>query len=384
MNPAPRLRIAVLAGSFPKLSETFVLQQICCLLALGHDVRIFSFDRPYDTVSHPEVERFDLLSRTTYVKGPKNVKTRLQALWATISRRPAQSFDAIVCHFGPIGEYARGLRQMGLISGKLAVFFHAYDLTAWFKKHPQDYYAKLFEEADLLLPISQHWQRLLLSMGAPPSKLLVRHMGVDCESLRYQTRTLAPGEPLRLLSVARLIEKKGIGYALAALALAEKQLPGPFEYHVVGDGPLRSQLEKEAEALGLSGRVRFHGLLDSAKVQLLMQNMHGMLAPSVTAADGDMEGIPVALMEAMAQGMPVLSTRHSGIPELVRDGDTGWCVPERDAAALAAALVQWARDPAGWSDMTRRARDLVEAEFDAPTLARQLVDDLRRVVTPTQ
>jgi len=384
MNPAPRLRIALLAGAFPKLSETFVLQQIRCLLALGHDVRIFSFDRSNETVVHPDGERLGLLGRTTYVKGPKNVKTRLLALWAKLSRTRPQSFDAIVCHFGPIGEHGRGLRELGLIDGRLAVFFHAYDLTAWFKKHPRDYYAKLFEEADLLLPISQHWQSLLLSMGAPPSKLLVRHMGVDCEALRYSTRTLAPGEPLRLLSVARLIEKKGIGYALAALALAEKQLPAPLEYHVVGDGPLRSQLENEAEALGLSERVRFHGSLDNARVQLLMQSMHGFLAPSVTAADGDMEGIPVALMEAMAQGMPVISTRHSGIPELVRDGDTGWCVPERDAAALAAALVEWAKAPAGWAAMTRRARDLVEAEFDAPTLALQLVDDLRRVAAKTR
>jgi colanic acid/amylovoran biosynthesis glycosyltransferase len=379
MNPAPRLRIALLAGAFPKLSETFVLQQVCCLLAQGHDVRIFSFDRWHETVVHPEVERLGLLERTTYMKGPKNVRTRMRALWAKLSRTPAQRFDAIVCHFGPIGEYGRGLRELGLIDGKLAVFFHAYDLTVWFENHPPDYYAKLFEEADLLLPISQHWQGLLQRMGAPPGKLLVRHMGVDCESLRYSPRTLAPGEPLRLMSVARLIEKKGIGYALAALARAEKDLPGPFEYHVVGDGPLRAQLESEADALGLRARVRFHGSLDNASVQALMHSMHGLLAPSVTASNGDMEGIPVALMEAMAQGLPVISTRHSGIPELVRDGDTGWCVPERDVAALAAALVQWASSPAQWPDVTGRARQLVEAEFDASSLARQLVDDLRKV-----
>ncbi len=378
MNPAPRLRIALLAGCFPKLSETFVLQQICCLLALGHDVRIFSFDRPREAVFHPEVKRLDLLARTTYMKGPKHVKTRVRALGRKLSRKPAEKFDAIVCHFGPIGEYGRALRDLGFIDGKLAVFFHAYDLTAWFKRHPRDYYAKLFAEADLLLPISKHWKSLLVRLGAPPDKLRVRHMGVDCASLPFSTRELAPGEPLRLLSVARLIEKKGIGYALAALALAQQQLPRPFEYHVVGEGPLRAQLESEAEALGLEDRVRFHGPLDSASVQALMQSMHGFLAPSVTAADGDMEGIPVALMEAMAQGLPVISTRHSGIPELVRDGDTGWCVPERDTEALAAALVEWASAPGGWSEMTRRARSVVEAEFDMPTLVRQLVNDLGR------
>lgn len=379
MSSAPRLRIAVLAGCFPKLSETFVLQQICCLLALGHDVRILSFDRPRETVFHPEVERLQLLERTTYVDGPKHVKTRARALWAKLSGAPAPSFDAIVCHFGPMGEYGRRLREMGLIDGKLAVIFHAYDLTTWFNGHSRRFYDKLFEQAELLLPISEHWQKLLVGMGAPPGKLRVRHMGVDCASLHYRARALTAGEPLRLLSVARLIEKKGISYALAALQLAQQQLPVPFEYHIVGDGPLRAQLEGEVDALGLRDRVRFHGSLDSARVQALMQSMHGFLAPSVTAANGDMEGIPVALMEAMAQGVPVISTKHSGIPELVRDGDTGRCVPERDAAALAAALVEWAQAPGGWSEMTRRARDLVQAEFDMPTLARQLADDLQQV-----
>ncbi len=378
MNPAPRLRIALLAGSFPKLSETFVLQQICCLLALGHDVRIFAFDRPREAVLHPEVHRLGLLSRTTYLNGPKNVKTRWRALLAKMTRAEPQRFDAIVCHFGPIGEHGRALRELGLLAGKLAVFFHAYDLTVWFKNHPRDYYAKLFAEAELLLPISEHWRSLLTQMGAPPHKLRVRHMGVDCAALPYRERAPLPGEPLRLLSVARLIEKKGLSYAIAALALAEKQLPAPIEYHVVGDGPLRAQLEREAAALGISEKVRFHGPLDSASVQALMQQMHGFLAPSVTAADGDMEGIPVALMEAMAQGLPVISTQHSGIPELVRDGETGFCVPERDAPALAAAIVRWAHAPAGWSDTTRRARALVEAEFDSRALAVKLVEDLRR------
>ena len=377
MTPAPRLRIALLAGSFPKLSETFVLQQICCLLAQGHDVRIFAFDRPRETVLHPEIERFGLLERTTYMKGPRHVKTRLHALYRKLTGVPTERFDAIICHFGPIGEYGRALREMGFIDGKLAVFFHAYDLTVWFMKHPQDYYAKLFQEAELLLPISEHWRKLLLSMGASPDKLLVRHMGVDSAALRFNTRTLAQGEPLRLITVARLIEKKGISYALAALALAQKELPAPFEYHVVGDGPLLQQLESEAAAAGLGERVRFHGALPNTGVQSMLQSMHGFLAPSVTAADGDMEGIPVALMEAMAQGLPVISTRHSGIPELVRDGDTGYCVPERDAAALAAALVKWAHAPAGWADMARRGRALVEAEFDTPSIVQRLVDDLR-------
>jgi colanic acid/amylovoran biosynthesis glycosyltransferase len=371
------LSIAVVTGSFPKLSETFVLQQIVSLLAAGHDVRVFAFDKPVEAAIHDEVGRFKLLERTTYLKNPRHVTSRFTALWSKLTRQRPERFDAIVCHFGTNGEKARLFRAQGRFDGPLAVIFHAADLTVWLREKPPGFYTKLFEEAELLLPISRHWQELLAELGAPPNKLSVRHMGVDTAALVYQERRIEQQDPLRIMSVARLVEKKGIEYALEALALARPRFGRPFEYHIVGDGPLRQSLEAKSQALGLSAEVRFVGSLENNRVKQLMSSMHALLAPSVTAENGDKEGIPVALMEAMALGLSVFSTQHSGIPELVRHGETGYCTPERDASALATALVAWANAPETWPAVTARARQLVESEFDARSLTSALVSDLQ-------
>ncbi|HEX2871203.1 MAG TPA: glycosyltransferase [Polyangiaceae bacterium] len=373
------LSIAIVTGSFPKLSETFVLHQIVSLLSAGHDVRVFAFDKPVEAAIHEEVGRFQLLERTTYLKSPRHITSRFSALLRRLTRQSPERFDAIVCHFGTNGEKARLFRAQGCFDGPLAVIFHAADLTVWLREKPPGFYTKLFEEAALLLPISRHWQDLLTELGAPPSKVVVRHMGVDTAALSYQERRIGPQAPLRLMSVARLVEKKGIEYALEALALARPKLGRPFEYYIVGDGPLRQSLEARAQALGLGlgPEVRFVGSLENNRVKELMGSMHALLAPSVTAKNGDKEGIPVALMEAMALGLSVFSTQHSGIPELVRHAETGYCTPERDASALATALVGWANAPETWPAVTARARQLVESEFDARSLTSALVSDLQ-------
>jgi colanic acid/amylovoran biosynthesis glycosyltransferase len=146
-----------------------------------------------------------------------------------------------------------------------------------------------------------------------------------------------------------------------------------FHYDLIGDGPLAPSLRAQIKAAGLSDRVRMHGSLPHATVQKILGESDVFVLPSVTAADGDQEGIPVALMEAMASGMPVVATRHSGIPELVEDGRSGYLVPERDSAALRAALVKLARERDTWTSLGRHGRRKIEQEFDLKTLLDQLV-----------
>jgi colanic acid/amylovoran biosynthesis glycosyltransferase len=142
---------------------------------------------------------------------------------------------------------------------------------------------------------------------------------------------------------------------------------------VVGDGPLRDHLEGLAGALGLASSVIFHGWQAQAAVSTLMNDGDVLLAPSVTSADGDQEGIPVTLMEAMATGMVVISTFHSGIPELVEHEHSGLLVPERDVGALAQALVHLTRCPDAWSSMSQAARRQVVTEFEVSRLNAGLV-----------
>jgi colanic acid/amylovoran biosynthesis glycosyltransferase len=391
------MRIAFVVGAFPKLSETFVLEQILKLLARGHDVSIFAFEAPAEPVRHAAIDQQHLLERTTYLtRAPTSLVGSLSAVLRTpglgivalrdpdaLGRLQAHgkqgNFDVIYCHFGHVAERARRLRRVGLFAGPLVAVFHALDVTVLVDGAHT--YRKLFEEADRLLPISAHWSRRLLELGAPAAKIDVRHMGIDCGAFEYRPRSLVPGQLARVVSIGRLVEKKGFSYGIRAVASAEKALGQPLDYHLIGDGPLRAELEALARAEGLADRVTFHGSKRSDEVVALLSNAHILMAPSVTASNGDMEGIPMVLMEAMAQGMPVVSTFHSGIPELVQNGRSGVLVPERDVPALASALAALVRTPEVWPSLQSHARQTVEAEFDSERLTlglEQLFGEIQR------
>jgi len=147
---------------------------------------------------------------------------------------------------------------------------------------------------------------------------------------------------------------------------------------IVGDGPLRPALDSLVAELGMHNAVRIIGARSHDEVARVMGAAHLFAAPSVTASDGDMEGIPVALMEAMASGLPVVATRHSGIPELVEDRVSGVLVPERDTAALASALQWFVDHPERWSAMALAAHAMVERNYNVERLNDELVTLLER------
>ena len=174
-------------------------------------------------------------------------------------------------------------------------------------------------------------------------------------------------------TVARLVEMKGVAYGIRAIACAY-ECGEDVVYHIVGDGPLRGELEALSHELGIADHIRFHGALPNDAVVALLAQTHVLLAPSVTAANGETEGIPNAVKEAMACGVPIVATRHSGIPELVEDGISGYLVPERDAPALAKRLLDLSRQPECWPAMGRAARAKIERDFDSNALSDALVE----------
>lgn len=154
-------------------------------------------------------------------------------------------------------------------------------------------------------------------------------MGIDTKKFLFSPRKLRFDGKIHLLTVARLVEKKGIQYSIQAVAKVVKKYP-QIEYKIAGDGPLKSDMESLIDGLKVNGNVKLLGGKQQGEIIELMKDADIFLAPSVTSNDGDQEGIPVAIMEALAQGLPVISTYHSGIPELVQDGISGFLVPERD------------------------------------------------------
>ncbi len=153
-----------------------------------------------------------------------------------------------------------------------------------------------------------------------------------------------------MITIGRLVEKKGIKYAIQAMARLLKS-GRKINYFVIGDGELRGDLEELISTLNLEKHVQLLGWMKQGEVTQLLQTMHIMVAPSITASNGDQEGIPNVVKEAMALGLPVISTLHSGIPELVEDGVSGFLVKERDVDSLTDRMRYMVDHPEIWGEM---------------------------------
>lgn len=398
------MRVCVMASEFPVRSQTFVMHHVTGMLDRDLDVQVLGHkgeeaawlslgvyeESLRERVWHPEIPKpylarlqglFDLqlhkANRAGYIKsfnafrfGQKALNLNLPYLYSLASN--IAPIDILHCHFGPNGILGAYLKKLGLVKN-LVVTFHGYDLSmvATGTKHP---YKAVFDEADAILPVSKRWHKRLLQLGAPAQRTFVHHMGIDVRAFPYRERNASHEAPLRLITTARFMEKKGLEYAVQAVAEVAKQSPDlSFTYELIGDGPLWQEVGNQVKALGLESRINLHGALPHDEVQSLLKNADIFLLPSVTASNGDQEGIPVALMEAMASGMPVLSTFHSGIPELVEDGVSGYLVPEQDSQSLANKLIELLKNPDKRVAFGREGRKKVEKEFHLDNLNDRLV-----------
>jgi colanic acid/amylovoran biosynthesis glycosyltransferase len=388
------VKIAFVLGQFPSLSETFVLNQITGLIDRGHQVSVFTERGPSGSETHPDVDRYSLTHLTRYERLPPRPLDRLlslrrawkwdgphlralnvfrggmqsaslRTLWATHLFDGARDFDIVQCHFGAHGVKAERLRRIGALRGKIVTAFHSDDIVCYPRLFRGNVYKPLFAQGDLFLPESVRGKDELIAMGCPPERLRVHRMGVDLRRFPATARRSA-GRRITILTVARLVEKKGIDDAIRAVA----KLSVDYEHIVAGEGPLRSALESLARASGAF--VRFAGAVRQDEVASLLESADVFLAPSVTASDGDLDGIPVSIMEAMAAGLPVVSTRHGAIPELVADGVSGFLTAERDIAGLTRHLMTLAEDPCLRARMGAAGRDIIVRGFEIDALNTQL------------
>jgi glycosyltransferase involved in cell wall biosynthesis len=205
-----------------------------------------------------------------------------------------------------------------------------------------------------------------------PDRDRVRTAYVGIPTELFRAEPPPPDGPLRLLAVARLCEKKGIDTLVDAVALLRDR-GVPCELTIFGDGPLRASLEAQASARGPGLQVRFGGAVPQEEVARQMRACHAFVLPCRRDRNGDMDGIPTVFMEAMATGRPVVSCAVSGIPELVRDGETGLIVAPDEPAALADALARLAGDPALRARLGASARRLVERQHDQRVNARRVI-----------
>ena len=190
-------------------------------------------------------------------------------------------------------------------------------------------YDELVKAGDLFLPISDFFKQKLIDEGCDPAKIVVLRDGIDVSRFEFRARCRAESEPTRLLFIGRLEPKKGIFFATRAVANAVQSWR-KVVFDIIGDGALRGDLERLVAEEGIADAVNLHGAQPQDQVLAHLRDAHVLIAPSVTAPNGDQEGIPNTVKEGMAVGLPVLSTLHSGIPELVENGVSGFLVPEHD------------------------------------------------------
>jgi colanic acid/amylovoran biosynthesis glycosyltransferase len=277
----------------------------------------------------------------------------------TLARVPRR-YDVVHAHFGMVGDRFRF--TSALWRAPLAVSFHGFDYSIWPRRYGADYYRRLFPVAARVVVNSEHTRRKVAALGCPEEKLRLISEQWDMPQFPYRWHERRAGEPFRILTVARLVEKKGVDDGIRAIAQVRRACPD-VEYDIVGDGPLRPRLQTLVHELGLNGVVRLHGAEPHATVSALMAEAHALLAPSRVAADGDEEGLGVALLEAQASGLPVIATRHGPFPEVVSHGETGFLAAERAPHELARYLLEIITQPEMALRMGSAGRQRVEQRF---------------------
>jgi colanic acid/amylovoran biosynthesis glycosyltransferase len=427
---AQPLRIAMFVGSFPVLSETFILRQITGLLDLGHEVDIYADRKPDDGSSvHPEVTKYRLLERTTYMGMPPEMAPWEMPVWPVTGRTwssdsatsvhnfrrlimafpkfgraliasprgtfrvldPRQygyqakslsslyrlaaltavrkKYDLLHAQFGPVGNSFRFARE--LWKTPLLVSFHGYDFSTMPRKEGAGMYLNLFDTADAITVNSDYTRAQVEKLGCAATKICKLSVGLNPDEFPFRERGVRVGEPVRLLTVARLTEIKGHEYVLRAVAnLREKH---DLHYDIAGDGPLRRKLEELTRKLGIEKTVTFRGASDGTSVRQLLGEAHLFVLASVSV-DGDQEGQGLVLQEAQACGLPVIATDHGAFPEGILVGQSGYLVPERDVSALTERMRYLIEHPEIWPMMGRKGRGLVDERYDIRKLNRRLVE----------
>jgi colanic acid/amylovoran biosynthesis glycosyltransferase len=206
--------------------------------------------------------------------------------------------------------------------------------------------------------------------GCPAEKIKILPVGLISSSYPYACREDDGKRPVRLLTVGRLVEKKGHRYVIEALSLL-KGKGRSLSYVIAGDGPLRGELENLVDSFGLRESVSFTGLVHNEEVADLYREADVFILTSVTSQDGDMEGQGLVLQEAQSTGLPVISTLHNGIPDGVLDGVSGFLVPEKDAAAAARRLAELSGDAGLRFRMGKAGSDFVRINYDIGALTKR-------------
>jgi len=410
------MRIAFIVGAFPSISETFILTQIAGLHENKYDINIFAQKPTKIEKIHAIYNKFDLASKTRYFPSmPKNYIFRfLKMLYILAIHLPKKprilikslhfikygrfcrslrlfymsipflevcnaQYDVIHCHHGNSGMIGVLLREIGAIRGPLLTTFHGYDANVLPKKFGSDIYNFLFKKGNLFTVNSHFTGNVIKALGCPEHKIRKLPVGLNIEEYTIQKEVKRNHNKIKILTVGRLVEKKGVEYALKAISQIVSLHPNIL-YQIVGDGELRFFLEKLSVELNINNNVQFLGWKTQEELKKIYFDADIFMLVSVTAQDGDREGQGLVLQEAQASGLPVIATIHNGFPESVQSDKSAFLVPERDVYAITSRLEYLISNPHIRFNMGLTGRKYVENKFSTTVLQKKLISIYTEVV----
>jgi colanic acid/amylovoran biosynthesis glycosyltransferase len=232
---------------------------------------------------------------------------------------------------------------------------------------------RMLEAVRLVLVRSESLGRALINLGCPAGKIRLQHTGIPVDEIPFRPRDWPANGGWKLVQACRLIEKKGLRVSLRAFAKFASRHPGST-FTIAGEGPLRNELGQLAAELDVADKVLFPGFISQTQLRELFYQSHIFLHPSEVGGDGNQEGVPNSMLEAMATGLPVFATEHGGIPEAIENGRSGILVQERDDEGLALALLERAANAEGLAALARNGAEVVRKHFEQSGQTRQLED----------
>ena len=382
----PESRVGYVVKMYPRFSETFIVTELLSMQRIGVNCEIFSLRPPIDphfNASLAQVRAPVHYLRSTGLRAGDlwEILQRAQSVLGGIGGHLAELLALDVRDAAQVVELAIAVRERGITHlhahfasvaatvARLAARLSGigYSVTAHAKDifhadvDPAELRAKLRDAVDVVTVSDYNLQHLRASYGPDAARVRRVYNGLDLDEFDYSS----PAErPSVIAAVGRLVEKKGFGDLIDAVALLHRA-GRDVRLELVGAGELADALRRQVNDRGLAGVVTLRGALPQDEVRRIVGSAAVFAAPCIVAPDGNRDGLPTVVLEAMAVGTPVVATPVTGIPEVVRDGVTGLLAPERDPAALATALAELLDDPHLRESLAKSARQLVEEEFDS-------------------
>jgi len=393
------MKILYYLDSFPKISETFILNEVVELEELGHEVVVCALTSPNKNLQHQEVEDLESpVHHVSFNSSENLIRTIPTALLhlssqsrldysAPLKDKVANQLRAADCiqflqeidwepdlihsHFATVSKFG-GYYLSNHFEAPFTITTHAYDI---FEEPIGEHTMDLLNRSTRIITISEYNKEYLNSELGIETNVDIVHAGINPQKFDFEDSSTDG----RVLTVCRLVEKKGVEYAIDAVGRLVDQGIN-IDYRIVGSGPLEKDLKEKVENTGLSGNVTFLSNITDSDLVKEFREARCFLLPCVVSESGDRDGIPVVLMESMASGTPPVSTEVSGIPELVSHRHDGLLSEPKDVATISSLLYEALEDDALMRNLSKNGREKIQAEFNIKTESDKLEKALTTAV----